>query len=83
MQIRANPRVSFDDLEVGASRRYSVSIRLVQLGSAVAKQNDLLSASRPIMQRHVKITSYWLPPFFGPSGTKKISSVPSAGWTRG
>jgi IclR family KDG regulon transcriptional repressor len=33
------------------TQRYSVGIRLVQLGSAVANQNDLLSVSRPIMQR--------------------------------
>ena len=33
------------------TQRYRVGIRLVQLGSAVANQNDLLSVSRPIMQR--------------------------------
>ena len=33
------------------TQRYSVGIRLVQLGSAVANQYDLLSVSRPIMQR--------------------------------
>jgi DNA-binding IclR family transcriptional regulator len=33
------------------TQRYSVGIRLVQLGSAVANQYDLLSVSRPVMQR--------------------------------
>jgi IclR family transcriptional regulator, KDG regulon repressor len=33
------------------TQRYAVGIRLVQLGSAVANQYDLLSVSRPIMQR--------------------------------
>src|SRR5262245_12677527 len=33
------------------TQRYSVGIRLVQLGSAVANQYDLLSVSRPMMQR--------------------------------
>lgn len=32
------------------TQRYAVGIRLVQLGSAVANQYDLLSVSRPIMQ---------------------------------
>jgi DNA-binding IclR family transcriptional regulator len=33
------------------TQRYSVGIRLVQLGSAVANQYNLLSIARPIMQR--------------------------------
>jgi len=33
------------------TQRYAVGIRLVQLGSAVANQYDLLGVSRPIMQR--------------------------------
>ena len=33
------------------TQRYSIGIRLVQLGSAVANQYDLLNVSRPIMQR--------------------------------
>jgi DNA-binding IclR family transcriptional regulator len=33
------------------TQRYAVGIRLVQLGSAVANQYDLLTVSRPIMQR--------------------------------
>jgi DNA-binding IclR family transcriptional regulator len=33
------------------TQRYSIGIRLVQLGSAVANQYDLLTVSRPIMQR--------------------------------
>ena len=41
------------------TQRYAVGIRLVQLGSAVANQYDLLSVSRPIMQRlrdHLSLT---------------------------
>jgi IclR family KDG regulon transcriptional repressor len=40
------------------TQRYSVGIRLVQLGSAVANQYDLLGVSRPVMRRLRDVLGY-------------------------